>query len=88
MPTYFSQSEHFTGTLEMEALLQRTKGKTGEGGINAINSSKKLKRKGRTNAFIIRRYRVESRLVMFVFNEEKDLKMLIDNKKLSNRQGR
>lgn len=53
-----------------------------------INSSKKLKRKGTTKTFIIRRYRVESRLVIFVFNEEKELKMLNDNKKLSNRQGR
>lgn len=70
----------------MKTLLQRTKGETRRGmGLVNINSFKKLKRNVTTNALIIKRYRVEGRLIVFVFNEKKELKMLTDNNKLSNR---
>lgn len=75
----------------METLVQRTKAETregGEGGKYTSTLSRNLKGSPETNVLIIRTYRAEDRLFVFVFDEEKELKMLTDNKKLSNREGR
>lgn len=67
----------------METLVQRTKAETregGEGDKHTSTLSKNLKGSAETNVLIIRTYRTEDRLFVFVFDEEKELKMLLTTK--------